>query len=98
LQINDEVTQTTTVAILVSNLSKKEVNYCRELASKLQAQQVRLILIAHGNQVDSSLLAQVTGDSDLVLEWAADAKEPADQETWLQKLLDCPAAQKIQVE
>lgn len=67
------------------------VEDARDAATVVQQQGVRLVLVAHGFDVTTDLLAQVTGDSSMVYSWSDSQKEIPDYAEWLKNVINCSA-------
>jgi hypothetical protein len=79
----------TTVAIHVSNLTTDEAYRAREFAQQLQDRFIRVILIAHGNNVSNDTLITVVGNQDYVFTWKPLAVTPGNVTHWLTDIM-CP--------
>ncbi|KAI6170648.1 hypothetical protein M3Y97_01131500 [Aphelenchoides bicaudatus] len=77
----------TTFIVCVSHVPKHEVAGATFAAQQVLSKGIRLILMAHGGDVTSSTLIQITGDPTLVFYWPTSA---TDYGYWLKQAMNCP--------
>ncbi|KAI6171127.1 Cysteine endopeptidase [Aphelenchoides bicaudatus] len=80
-----------TVAIHVSSITSEEVEFTTESAKNLQDQGIRLVLIAHGDNADTTLLGEIVGDPSVVYKWPTDSSAPSNPSEWITDIMNCPA-------
>jgi hypothetical protein len=83
-----------TLVVFVSTITQEQVKDAKASAGRLQDQQIRVALVAHGNNADIGLLGQVTGDPSTVFPWKADAKEPDNYQDWFKQVINCPTTSR----
>ncbi|KAI6191095.1 hypothetical protein M3Y97_00190600 [Aphelenchoides bicaudatus] len=88
-QINDGYTDTVTVAIHVSYLDSARKQSAIDNANTLKAQNIRLILIAHGGSVSDADLKDIAGSGGLNIRWPTSDPTPPKPAEWLKSLLGC---------
>ncbi|KAI6171128.1 Protein of unknown function DUF229 domain containing protein [Aphelenchoides bicaudatus] len=86
-QINNGYTDTVTVAIHVSYLDSARKQSAIDNANFLRAQNIRLVLIAHGGSVSINDLTDIAEPDGLVLSWSASNSAPPQPAEWLKTLL-----------
>ncbi|KAI6177834.1 hypothetical protein M3Y97_00950600 [Aphelenchoides bicaudatus] len=79
-----------TFVIFVSHVAPEEVDDAKFAAQQVLSQGVRLVLVAHGGDVKTSVLTQITGNSSLVYDWPVKAGKSTNYGQWLTQAMNCP--------